>query len=288
MHVVEATKPSVPTRYQQHAHQGSYKKGFQTSSKRSSGSNVIPGPGKYYNMSSLVRDSHVCGSVSKKGFGIGFVSNTVRFSDVIHDESLPPGPGQYDVKVLNSKKDFSVSSSFSNSKKSAIEKSSTPGPGHYEVRLAKVNNTSSLPQASRNQIEFFMSPAPGAYHKPMPYSTSGHVSSFASNTQRGQPKAMLQVPGPGAYDTNSKPRSVQNQKPQHSEPISKPALTTPGPGTYDTYEPKPASNSTSVFKSTSAKTCSNKQTTTPPGPAFYKPATNLKRSFHLNATRAWI
>jgi hypothetical protein len=34
----------------------------------------LPGPGNYFKPPTLVRDATTCGSVSKKGYGVGFVS----------------------------------------------------------------------------------------------------------------------------------------------------------------------------------------------------------------------
>lgn len=60
--------------------------------------NDVPPPGAYYRRSTLERDGRVCGSVSAKGYGTGFVSNAPRFKDLnTLQQAYLPGPGSYTV-----------------------------------------------------------------------------------------------------------------------------------------------------------------------------------------------
>ena len=61
--------------------------------------NDVPPPGAYYRPSTMERDGRICGSVSAKGFGSGFVSATPRFRDVkMLQEACLPGPGSYNAQ----------------------------------------------------------------------------------------------------------------------------------------------------------------------------------------------
>lgn len=58
--------------------------------------NDVPPPGAYYRRSTLERDGRVCGSVSAKGYGTGFVSIAPRFRDLkALQQAHLPGPGSY-------------------------------------------------------------------------------------------------------------------------------------------------------------------------------------------------
>lgn len=60
--------------------------------------NDVPPPGAYFRRSTLERDGRVCGSVSMKGYGSGFVSAAPRFRDVqTLQQAHLPGPGSYIV-----------------------------------------------------------------------------------------------------------------------------------------------------------------------------------------------
>ena len=61
--------------------------------------NDVPPPGAYYRPSTMERDGRICGSVSAKGFGSGFISATPRFRDVkMLQEACLPGPGSYNAQ----------------------------------------------------------------------------------------------------------------------------------------------------------------------------------------------
>ena len=58
--------------------------------------NDVPPPGAYFRRSTLERDGRVCGSVSAKGYGTGFVSTAPRFKDLkTLQQAFLPGPGSY-------------------------------------------------------------------------------------------------------------------------------------------------------------------------------------------------
>ena len=113
------------------------------------------GPGQYWNKPTLVKSMETCGSVSKKGYGVGFISKTKRFSNRKElESSTNPGPGDYAWSPS-----FSTRVDFSKAKSSSIfaqNKShgafgnlhKTPGPGAYNVNKKHNSRISAMPSSS--------------------------------------------------------------------------------------------------------------------------------------------
>ena len=193
----------------------------------------VPGPGNYHRSSSYIRSAETCGSVSHKGFGVGFVSKTNRFSDRgALEQRFMPGPGQYrgpSTRVIE-RHDFSqapTSGLFARPRHYRDEQSlpvglaSQPGPGEYDPLSASKrlergghrSTHSSMFKSETKRGRHVMAhdgPAPNAYH-PRPIDAqeqnAGHASSsFKSSTVRSKTRDLSGLPGPGHYN----PREPSN------------------------------------------------------------------------------
>jgi hypothetical protein len=106
--VRQRTTSSIPSKFETTLHVGQRESnafGGRTF-RFSTNDNEMPGPGSYHKPPSMVRETGKCGSVSKLGFGAGFVSKTKRFSDRNDVNSAQaPGPGHYGHEKLQ--KNFS-------------------------------------------------------------------------------------------------------------------------------------------------------------------------------------
>lgn len=117
--------PSIPSRY--------------TKSTGGAYGESPPGPGAYFKPSTMERSAEECGSVSRKGYSVGFVSKTKRFNyEKQLIENSGPGPGQYLMSNNNNGiEDGKGSAIFGGANRprtcifDVIEK--LPGPGEYEV-----------------------------------------------------------------------------------------------------------------------------------------------------------
>jgi len=176
-----------------------------------------------------LKSSRKCGSISKKGYGVGFVSKSKRFMDDSVQDA--PGPGEYvgSPRQLNStpkstprgveKLRHERKERLAQIRKMKLadlhNKNQLPGPGAYEV--AETNETIAKRCQTKHASSAFSSrtergfkkrdsgPAPGEYHRPAMLDSSQRkrpTSSFSSTSRRGVAlllKEMLETPGPGAY-----------------------------------------------------------------------------------------
>lgn len=109
-------------------------------------------------------------------------------------------------------------------------------------------------------------------------------------------------PGPGQYDlpTSSLQATVYRRSPQFFDSnhdrfgkvvagaAPHTTMVTPGPGSYiRDGDPKTAVISGSVFMSGTARGANGGRDVIP-GPAYYTPAPEQKKSFHLNARQRWV
>lgn len=91
-------RPGIPVRISRKVHFPVHNPGFRPISTSFLVQNDVPPPGAYFRRSTLERDGRVCGSVSMKGYGSGFVSAAPRFRDVqTLQQAHLPGPGSYMV-----------------------------------------------------------------------------------------------------------------------------------------------------------------------------------------------
>ena len=212
----EKTTPSIPSKFETVLHVGpreinAFGNRCQRFSTRVESSTV--GPGQYWKKSSLIRDMRTCGSVSKKGFGTGFVSKTKRFTNRRELESkVEPGPGNYSHDIrFASRTDFShapVTSQFAPSRDPKQITSAVPGPGKYDLSSPRRTRQMRMPSSSfktnskRNSHATSDAPAPGTYNVSSPVSKKGPRSSmFTSKTNRLNSlivPGMISTPGPGS------------------------------------------------------------------------------------------
>lgn len=237
---VKRAVPSIPSKFDTTLHVGQRERdAFGTRTNRfDPSSNDLPGPGNYHRATSFIRTAD---SVSKLGYGVGFVSKSKRFAaqDRSHMQStLDPGPGAYNADPLRLRK-----ANFSRAKTTGvfakprryrddahIDMQPTPGPGDYNPTLRKVATAPPMFKPQGRQSSTFESktkrdsyiarasvaPAPGHYK----YDTS----SFARARRRGRGGAVFRstepklsklypatsrgIPGPGAYMKDRLPKQT--------------------------------------------------------------------------------
>ncbi|CAN0141959.1 unnamed protein product [Ectocarpus sp. 12 AP-2014] len=189
--------------------------------------NDVPPPGAYYRRSTLERDGNVCGSVSAKGYGTGFVSNAPRFKNLnTLQQAYLPGPGSYTIPAEGVQEGTKLTS-FSSLKRDHL--GIVPGPGEYNTDRGNRNNTANKNRAgASNPTSSFLcartplnvgthleTPAPGTYEllptQQSHVDKSGNILKdpfFRSQTRRNASFiAASDVPGPGEYDVD---RGVAN------------------------------------------------------------------------------
>jgi len=209
---------SIPTKYETLLTKNDVKKGFSSTAPRFAyGSrNELPGPGAYFSdeQASFVMKSD---SLSKKGYGNGFVSRTERLnSDQVID--FRPAPGQYDPSmprnpvrgpgtVAPTTAVFAPPTEARRVQMPGFVKKPTPGPGTHEqhmraIALTKGRSNHAAPMANfvsktdrfgmRRKLDEGRT-APGQYDPPLPQWKPHHAadstesSSFKSTSMRTAP-----------------------------------------------------------------------------------------------------
>lgn len=213
----------------------------------------MPGPGSYHKPPSMVRETGKCGSVSKLGFGAGFVSKTKRFSDRNDvNSSQAPGPGHYGHEKLQ--KNFSklgTTGTFAQPKhyRDEVQKPHpnqiTPGPGDYNPVTAEERHQA---KAKHDKTACFRSesnrgfqppkagPAPGQYEvlhtvgNLLPGNRGGKAAclphaAFRSSSEKVSKELFYpektkfgKLPGPGAYDSVEAARAARTDLVSAAQP----------------------------------------------------------------------
>ena len=269
--------------------------GFVSRTKRESGwrgSSSAPGPGTYGQNSSFMDEVQRSNRFNKSGSTSTFKPSSMR-SVTVADEPLP-GPGQYSLQRQFDPPRVAQNGETTNgvfrsqTKRSQFSGSgASPAPGQYDpqvrgrfdatVPMAAFRSNVPLPGQARQQRMtreqqlgvvphvLTTNPGPGEYMQP--------GSSFSAGTHRRSPMFC---------DSNlDRFGAVTGQR--HAEP-----LTTPGPGAYIQDAPRDkAVISGSVFMSGSTRG-GEKGGVPVPGPAYYSPAPNSRKSYHLNARNRWM
>ncbi len=229
---VKHTRASIPSKFETVLHFGSREvNAFGNRCTRFASGSIdtsTVGPGQYWSKPTLLKTADTCGSVSKKGYGVGFISKTKRFSNRKELESAhAPGPGDYKWSPsFQTRIDFSASNAsraFAETKSSGAfgGMHATPGPGAYAVGAKYTKRTSKMPSSSfktnskRGDYAISETPAPGSYNVAsswMPAHPKGMKrgkrspplsSMFCSTTNRQDAlrvPGMMHTPGPGAYE----------------------------------------------------------------------------------------
>lgn len=321
--------------------------------------NDLPGPGSYIQagQGQMLIDSD---SISKKGYGSGFVSKDRRFKRQQEFFNVP-GPGAYEgARVVlrhQEHKDFNRAGNthmFMNKLTDVgpplepkINKKEDPGPGEYNPDLKGTTNytekfissnfksTSSRLGGDKEEKLAKSMPSPGSYNVNI-INTSFRPpklpsAAFRDTSQRvdvtgvagpsrkntGAPSIIYNDvdglnleanPGPGEYwyekeDLSNRllggmaGRSSAAFSTTKTDRFGRPnekrtsTMLTPGPGSYESKSGLNPNGTSGAFQSTSLRTDAFGQgnpSAMPPGPAFYHPAVNDKKSFHLNARKRWM
>ena len=261
--------------------------GFVSKTQRSSAfgaSSVAPGPGSYE-----------AGGRPRAGRPVitsTFKPPTTR-SVIVTSDPLP-GPGNYsmprsfDPATTAAMRQHAASSVF----KSRVTRGAQPGaqptpaPGQYDSSMAQIRN--ELPSAA------FSSTVPSAGHAASTRLTREQELGIVEHAPSG-------VPGPGEYEAArssvAPPGGMSRRMPQFCDsnidrfgkPLGHAAAQplTPGPGAYYREEAREtAILSGSVFMSGTSRWKSQQGAV--PGPAYYSPAADARKSFHLNARQRWV
>ena len=212
----------------------------------------LPGPADYRVHRELDADYPIGGGGSLEDSV--FRSRTTRGHGAKAGAHGGPAPGQYNPSI-------SGSSGHDGTQPTAAFRSGVPIAGRTPTsritREQQLGVVSALPSAN---------PGPGEYDLP--------VSSLASHGYRRTPQF---------HDSNHDRfgRALAGAAPTVT-------MTTPGPGSYiHDSEPHTAVISGSVFMSGTKRDGRHARDVVP-GPAYYSPAPDAKKSFHLNARSRWI
>eukprot|EP00948_MAST-09A_sp_MAST-9A-sp1_P000462 g462.t1 len=242
------TTPSIPSKFETKLNVGREEKnafGARTFRFRSENANVNPGPGKYHKKREFVRTQKTCGSVSKLGYSVGFVSKTKRFKNKMGLVALEPGPGQYEVhasKTLGKdhcRAPYSSQFAVPTYDQASSQTTFTPGPGAYNPYMARsMEGTGTMLEFDDEDSEI----------------ESKGTSSFTSKSKRGHNAGRYSTPGPGAHNVQKSFNFKYDQgKTNRKLPSSsfrstseRGSLggnhTTPGPGSYGTQKSAFATN----------------------------------------------
>ena len=246
---------SIPTKYETLLTKTDMKKGFSSTTPRFAVGvrNELPGPGAYFSderTSFLMKTD----SLSKKGYGNGFVSRTERLSnDKVID--FRPAPGQYEpsmprnpVKgprtVAPTTAVFAPPSEARRTQPPGFVKKPTPGPGEHDQHMRAIALTKGRSNHAAPLCNFISKTdrfgvkrvedgrtAPGQYDPNMPQwkphhvADSGEHSSFKSGTLRTVPGI-----GSGGFRTQEMdPESVLMDR----DEASARGKASIGPGSYE-------------------------------------------------------
>lgn len=255
-------------------------------------SSSAPGPGNYERGGSFKDHINEVNRANRSGSTATFKPPTERSVMVAPD----PMPGPADYRVYR-ELDTDAPAPMAHQMQDSVFRSKTrrsgngaavgPAPGSYDPKLARSGD--QLPTA--------------VFRSNVPIVGRGPISRLTREQQLGvvshQPVAQ---PGPGEYNlptSSLNQATVYRRSPQFfdsnhdrfGKPMAGPApsqsLATPGPGAY-IHDPDPnhAVISGSVFMSGTLR--DGKSRDVVPGPAYYSPAPDGRKSFHLNARERWM
>eukprot|EP00937_MAST-01D_sp_MAST-1D-sp2_P002684 g2684.t1 len=185
------TAASIPSKFETTLHVGrTERNGFGGRTFRFSSDSTaaaVPAPGSYHRAATLVRRQATCGSISRAGYGTGFVSKDKRFAAATAREvaqSLAPGPASYRPEPLPTQTTQSAAGSTANFAQ----------PRRYRDEAQIPMPTELVPGPG----EYY--PDAGATARPTPQIATSAASSFRSGTVRGT-KALAgrDAPPPNRY-----------------------------------------------------------------------------------------
>lgn len=169
----EKNSSSIPYKFETILYRNTNPKGFGTSAQRAiRNDDMAPGPGSYDSNNIYSRSNST--SMSKKGYGNGFVSqaNRMLYRGYMN---TGPGPGSYN-RIENP---FQIPHIIQHQKhetpedklKSKIIQADLPGPGYYNPDIAKTSNTGNAKVINsmfksttvRKSLGSNSNPPPGTY-----------------------------------------------------------------------------------------------------------------------------
>ena len=250
----ESTPPSIPTKFETILDYEKERDGFLTRTLRfdshgTTKNSYGQGPGSYHHELPLIFQKE---SISKKGYGNGFVSKGARFHSNGDANSvlcsMAPGPGTYSMAMLDMATNGGVKGTKSSMFAPPVFRVGPPlepthggfdpgpGPGSYKPVACPMYR--GVGSAFRSGIKRFedpnqspsiqgaMNPAPGEYdvgHAFTPSDSRLQHASFRSKTDRlGHTNGGRQGMGP--------PSVIYSDKPTNTAAMYD---TSPGPGSYD-------------------------------------------------------
>uniref|UniRef100_A0A7S2IH04 Uncharacterized protein n=1 Tax=Haptolina brevifila TaxID=156173 RepID=A0A7S2IH04_9EUKA len=270
--------------------------GFVSKVKRESafkGNAAQPGPGSYERGATFVDMIQENNRSNRSGSTSTFKPPSTK-SVVVASDPLP-GPGNYELHREFDHEALTMGlagrlpghSVFrSNTKRGVtIPAGRRPAPGTYDPHHVRDGVDPTLPSSA------FRSSVPNA----------GAMTQ--QKLTREQQLGVVQhqrayAPGPGDYEASTAAAAsvIQRRMPQFADTshdrFGKTAtgvmkLDTPGPGAYLHEEERPrAVISDAVFMSGTSRSTGPREVV--PGPAYYSPAPNPRKSYHLNARQRWM
>lgn len=272
--------------------------GFVSKVKRESafkGNATQPGPGSYERNNTFVDMIQENNRANRSGSTATFKPPSTK-SVVVASDPLP-GPGNYELprEFDNEAMEMGLAGRLpghsvfrSNTVRGAAAAGSrkTPAPGSYDPQFGTADVDPTLPSFA------FRSGVPNAGGGPQPRLTREQQLGVVHHQQ---PIA----PGPGDYEAKSAAAAasmIQRRMPQFADSsldrfgksvVGSTSLQTPGPGAYiKDGSRESAVISGAVFMSGTSRAGGSRDVV--PGPAYYSPAPNARKSYHLNARQRWI
>mmetsp|Transcript_21740 Transcript_21740/g.40670 ORF Transcript_21740/g.40670 Transcript_21740/m.40670 type:complete len:334 (+) Transcript_21740:2106-3107(+) len=320
---VNRTTPSIPSRYQTALNlEPGPPPAFGKSCERfDTRLLVTPGPG-WYNAPSGAVSKKVTSScsLSKKGYGNGFISKATRFKRPEDgDAAWLPGPGYYDLASTSRSTNRGTGACRFSRAQSAKPSANDdlPAPGDYDLQAAiepryksKTKSSAFCSKTRRGLKIDVHGPAPGQYLcESVPErgsrTSKGAPSAFRSGTKRCDtlnPKHLRTTPGPGSYislrsglGASQRPSTApscmfaRTDQDRFGTPVVRKAkhVPVPGPGTYAARLPSKRTGAP-AFGPLQASKRRGPQHVAVPGPAAYQPATLSKKSYLLNVEKKWV
>jgi hypothetical protein len=273
--------------------------GFVSRTKRDSGfkaTSSAPGPGNYERGGSFYDGVREANRANRSGSTTTFKPPSQRSVMVASDPN--PGPTDYtiprsfDAKPALSSTEVMEASVF---RSGSVRGAGMPGrfvspaPGQYDPRKPGDTLDATLPTA--------------AFRSNVPIAGRGGIDRLTREQQLGVVSHTPAVrPGPGHYElpASSAERGAHRRMPQFFDSShdrfgavvggsASAKYSTPGPGAYasTTEERETALISGSAFMSGTLRGGRSSRDVVP-GPAYYSPAVDAKKSYHLNARQRWV